>query len=85
MELKPCPFCGHRDPTYIDEHSQIFGKGVKMILCPRCGGAVFSNSKNDAFIHLEERWNRRVQITEVRQYGVNPTNITNVGELNLNL
>lgn len=85
MELKPCPFCGHNDPWPMNEHSQIFGCGVLMVKCPKCGGAVISNKKTECLNDVIERWNKRVQITEVRQYGANATNITNLGELNLNL
>lgn len=91
MELKPCPFCGAnedsiRDLQYYLPYCRGVGVNViSIIYCTECGGALIDQNKNHCYNDRVAAWNRRAQITEVRQYGANPTNITNLGELNLNL
>ena len=59
VELKPCPFCGSIHLAAIDEFSRIFSKGVKMVRCDDCGGAMMTNDQNDCVNDVYKRWNRR--------------------------
>lgn len=57
MELKPCPFCGSKNVSFVEDEEQLIDETITgFIWCHGCG---FSS---DSFYSEEvaaEKWNRR--------------------------
>ena len=56
-ELKPCPFCGHRDVFFSAERSDAFSVVYNTIGCVEMNGRIFEKRQD-----LAARWNTRVEV-----------------------
>lgn len=55
MPLKPCPFCGNKDPELIDNSDETYEE-FYVICQPKC---VWGASRTDV-IEAVEAWNERI-------------------------
>ena len=54
VKLKPCPFCGNRDPRLLSEGWESESREVD---CGECGDYVWGTTNEEAV----GRWNQRVR------------------------
>lgn len=67
-ELKPCPFCGRKDPVV-----KILDGGSVMIECPNCGANQGVYSGDTRLDWAISSWNSRINMEENKD--VHPTDL----------
>jgi len=58
LHLDPCPFCGQKDPVYIQYETDVGPRWKVFCLGEECGGCVDTGYAQQRH-HVAEKWNRR--------------------------
>lgn len=59
MELKPCPFCGSKNVSFVEDEEQLMDETITGFIW--CHGCDFSSDSFYSEKIAAEKWNRRVQ------------------------
>ena len=60
LHLEPCPFCGQKDPVYIQYETDVGPRWKVFCLGEECGGCVDTGYSQQRH-HVAEKRNRRAQ------------------------